>query len=1273
MTSENVQAAQLIAEGPQDIWLTGDPQASFFRSMYRRHVSYGMSVEKFNFNGDTVRFDRRGDLLGACYLTASDPVTNVQLSTFPISGIARVDLFIGGQLVDSQDTTFSSQVWPVTEATTWSERNVPSSFYPLHFFFCKDWSRAFPLVALEYHDIEIKIRDASSSYTFTLWAHMIHLSDPERAWYKRQPHKFLITQTQTARIDLQRDWGRFGGPIKYMAWPAKIVPLPDIVTGFVASNPTETTVDLAWDPALYASLYSIVSEPPTTTQTTSGTSLTFSGLDPDTEYTFTITPSNTSGNGPSTTSDPITTLSPPPPPNALPYLFAYGATVSTVDLSWRPNPNTDLYSIESSPPSTTQTTNDSQMTFTGLTPDQEYTFTITPSNASGNGPSTTSNPITTLPSPPEAVTGFVASNPTSTTVDLVWDPALYATEYSIVSDPPTTTETTSGTTLTFTGLTPDQEYTFTITPSNVSGNGPSTTSDPITTLPPPPEAVTGFVASNPTSTTVDLAWDSALYATSYSIVSSPVTTATIVPGYTYVPFSSVPASFTLTSNGRSWYNNDGILFDGPDYGGIILNISSTNPPDIYAGVNPGSWYTLTDGLGGYTRHAGYDMYLSGYEGDNFDFAWALYLKDGTTDQVIIHNPYPADGIGFWVKNLDGRIRINTQDPNDAQIFTISIPLAVNIQTTSGTSLTFPGLDPNTEYTFTITPSNTSGNGPSTTSDPITTLPSPPEAVTGFVASNPTETTVDLAWDPSLDASLYSIVSDPPTTTQTTSGTTLTFTGLTPDQEYTFTITPSNASGNGPSTTSDPITTLPPPPPPEAVTGFVASNPTYTTVDLAWDPSLDASLYSIVSDPPTTTQTTSGTTLTFTGLTPDQEYTFTITPSNASGNGPSTTSDPISTLPLPPLPNTVTGFVASNPTETTVDLVWDPALYATDYSIVSFPVSDTYTTSDTFVTFTGLTQDTEYTFTITPSNITGNGPPTTSDPISTLLPLPGFAPVIDNTPVSVTTTTIELTWSTEPPYPPSYATSYNVYCYDTTSTLLYVQSCSLTPPYTFTGLQTNYAYYFRLSSVNARGEQEYASSTSVIMFTVPTVTGVSVGNPTETTVDITWDAVTTDLSPYDFTYIITSNPESTTTTQSYSGPTPSYTFYGLTPDTEYTFTVTPLVGPSNLAGDPVTSDPISTLLPLPGPGPAMYNPFVVTTTTIELEWVEYVPEYATSFNVYAYSDSGPVGFVNVPISSFSYTYTGLQPDTYYHFAVAGVNATGAGQAGAPSQDTRTAAV
>ena len=443
--------------------------------------------------------------------------------------------------------------------------------------------------------------------------------------------------------------------------------------------------------------------------------------------------------------------------------------------------------------------------------------------------SKTFDSVSPSPSPPQlaSVTGFTASSQTTTTVNLAWNSVLYASQYSIVSSPPTTTQTTSGTTFTFTGLTPITAYTFTITPFNVSANGPPTTSSSISTLPPPPPAVTGFTASSPTITTVDLVWNSTLYATEYSIESSPPTTT---------------------------------------------------------------------------------------------------------------------------------------------------------QTTSGTTFTFTGLTSITAYTFTITPSGASGNGPSTTSSSISTLPLPPPAVTGFTASSPTATTVNLVWNSALNATEYSIVSSPSTTTQTTSGTTLTFTGLTPDTAYTFTITPSNVSGNGPPTTSSSISTLPPPPP--AVTGFTASNPTYTTVDLVWNSALYATEYSIVSSPPTTTQTTSGTTFTFAGLASDTSYTFTITPSGVSGNGPPTTSSSISTLPLPP-PPAVTGFTVSNPTTTSVDLVWNSALYATQYSIVSSPPTTTQTTSGTTLTFTGLTPATAYTFTITPSGVSGNGPSTTSASISTL--------------------------------------------------------------------------------------------------------------------------------------------------------------------------------------------------------------------------------------------------------------------------------------------------
>ena len=526
-------------------------------------------------------------------------------------------------------------------------------------------------------------------------------------------------------------------------------------------------------------------------------------------------------------------VSPPPLPPQLASIVGFTAsspTTTTVNLVWNPVLYASQYSITSSPPTTTQTTSGTTFTFTGLTPLTSYTFTITPSNVSANGPSTTSSSISTLLPPPPAVTGFTVSSPTTTTVNLAWNSALYATEYSIVSSPPTTTQTTSGTTFTFPGLTPLTAYTFTITPSNASGNGPPTTSGSISTLPPPPPAVTGFTASSPTTTTVDLVWNSALNASQYSIVSSPPTTT---------------------------------------------------------------------------------------------------------------------------------------------------------QTTSGTTFTFTGLSPDTAYTFTITPSNVSGNGPPTTSGSISTLPPPPPAVTGFTASSPTVTTVDLVWNSALNATQYSIVSSPPTTTQTTSGTTFTFTGLSPDTAYTFTITPSNVSGNGPPTTSSSISTLPPPPPP-AVTGFTASSPTTTTVNLVWNSALYATQYSIVSSPPTNTQTTSGTSLTFTGLSSDTFYTFTITPSNAAGNGPPTTSSQISTLAvLPPLPPAVTNFAPFLTTATTVDLFWTSAQYATQYSIVSSPPTNTQTTSGTYLNFIGLSSDTLYTFTITPSNAAGNGPSTTSAQTATL--------------------------------------------------------------------------------------------------------------------------------------------------------------------------------------------------------------------------------------------------------------------------------------------------
>ena len=219
----STQGAQLLAEGPQDVWLSGDPQVSFFRSMYRQHIPFGIELKKMNFDADgSYRFPRYGDMLGPCYITATDPVTNALVPLTSWYGLFDgVALTIGHQIVDFQDVTFSSQVWPTLEASSFSQRVVPAAgVYPLHFFFCKEWSRAFPLVALEYHDLVIKLVNAVSTYKFTLYGYIIHLDEHERAWVKNTPHKFLITQTQRTMITRdQKEFMRFSGPIKYLAFP----------------------------------------------------------------------------------------------------------------------------------------------------------------------------------------------------------------------------------------------------------------------------------------------------------------------------------------------------------------------------------------------------------------------------------------------------------------------------------------------------------------------------------------------------------------------------------------------------------------------------------------------------------------------------------------------------------------------------------------------------------------------------------------------------------------------------------------------------------------------------------------------------------------------------------------------------------------------------------------------------------------------------------------------------------------------------------------------
>jgi len=109
---------QLVAYGAQDVYLTANPQVTFFKQLYRRHSNFAMESIEQTFNGVanfgkrvTCTIARNGDLITRVYLQATLPKVDTSAlegaaGTFawvPYVGqflIKSVEIEIGGQRID---------------------------------------------------------------------------------------------------------------------------------------------------------------------------------------------------------------------------------------------------------------------------------------------------------------------------------------------------------------------------------------------------------------------------------------------------------------------------------------------------------------------------------------------------------------------------------------------------------------------------------------------------------------------------------------------------------------------------------------------------------------------------------------------------------------------------------------------------------------------------------------------------------------------------------------------------------------------------------------------------------------------------------------------------------------------------------------------------------------------------------------------------------------------------------------------------------------------
>lgn len=226
---------QLVAVGAQDVHLTGNPEVSYFKSAYSRHSNFSQLIDQQtimgninNYGTSIVRFQRTGDLLSYVYFTIDISNQTVGHMDWTLL-IDKVELLIGGQVIDEQDSIFTERIAIDTLAQNSSKSsngahpgsgNLVSYFYPLRFFFCENWHCCLPLIALQYHDVEIRIKwgPNADSYNWNCWANYIFLDTPERMFMVENEHNILIYQVQKSKPsgDLIQEL-HFNHPVKFIS------------------------------------------------------------------------------------------------------------------------------------------------------------------------------------------------------------------------------------------------------------------------------------------------------------------------------------------------------------------------------------------------------------------------------------------------------------------------------------------------------------------------------------------------------------------------------------------------------------------------------------------------------------------------------------------------------------------------------------------------------------------------------------------------------------------------------------------------------------------------------------------------------------------------------------------------------------------------------------------------------------------------------------------------------------------------------------------------
>jgi hypothetical protein len=204
---------QLVSYGAQDIYISGNPQITFWKVLYKRHTNFAMEAIEVTFNGQadfgrrvTAVISRNADLMYRTYVQVTLP--QVQLSAFGDRFrwlnyvghrlIKQVEIEIGGSRIDRQygdwmqiwtqltqpvgtQQSFDDMVGNTADLVLLKDSNgipldatcasseltnscmsragtpLKTLYIPLQFWYCRNPGLAIPLIALQYHEVRINV------------------------------------------------------------------------------------------------------------------------------------------------------------------------------------------------------------------------------------------------------------------------------------------------------------------------------------------------------------------------------------------------------------------------------------------------------------------------------------------------------------------------------------------------------------------------------------------------------------------------------------------------------------------------------------------------------------------------------------------------------------------------------------------------------------------------------------------------------------------------------------------------------------------------------------------------------------------------------------------------------------------------------------------------------------------------------------------------------------------------------------------------------------